>query len=67
MYLYITYNIYIYIHYKCKYIYIYIYMYIYIYVVRKTDNVPSRLLTIRQWSHGNMATHELGHSMCPSA
>ena len=24
-----------------------------IYVVNKTDNVPSRLLPIRQWRHGN--------------
>ena len=40
-----------------------------IYVVKKTDNVPSRLLPICQWPHGNSCTwthaqvHELpwGH------
>ena len=36
--------------------YIYIYIYIYIYVVKKTENVPSRLLPICKWPHGNSCT-----------
>ena len=35
----------------------YIYIYIYIYVVKKTDQLPSRLLPIRQ---GLMDAHALG-------
>ena len=46
---------YIYI-YTYIYLYIYIYIYIYIYKVKKTDNVPSRLLPIHQWPHGNSCT-----------
>ena len=29
---------------------------LYIYVVKKTNNVPSQLLPIRQWPHGNSCT-----------
>ena len=39
----------------------------YMHVVKKTDNVPSQLLTICQ---SPMGTHSLGHMMyimCPSA
>ena len=54
--------LYIYIH--VIYIYIYIYM-LYIYmcvcVVKKTDNVPSRLLPIRQWPHGSSCTRAHTH------
>ena len=32
------------------------YLCIYIYVVQKTDNAPSRLLSLRQWPHGNSYT-----------
>ena len=35
---------------------IYIYDYIYMYIVKKTDNVPSWLLPICQWHHGNSCT-----------
>ena len=45
--------VYTYIYYIYVYIYIYIYICIYIYSVKKTDNVPSRLLPIRKWLHGN--------------
>ena len=34
----------------------YIYIYMYIYVVKKTDDVPSRLLLMRQWPHSNSCT-----------
>ena len=55
------------------YIYIYIMLYIYlcshicIYIVKKTDKVPSMLLSIRQWLNGNSCTwaddaHDLFHS-----
>ena len=37
----------------------YIYI-LYVHVVKKTDNVSSRLLPVRQWPHGNYA---LGHMM----
>ena len=38
-------------------IYINIYIYnIYIYIFKKTDNVPSQLLPIHQWPHGNSCT-----------
>ena len=58
--LYVIYNIYIYNIYNI-YIYIYIYIYIFIYVAKKTDNVLSRLLPIRQWPQGNSYTwaHDL--------
>ena len=53
--------------YVCIYIYMYVYIYIYIYIfmcgdclclclVRKIDNMHSRLLSIRQWRHGNSCT-----------
>ena len=38
------------------YIYIYIYICKYIHVAKKTDNVPFRLLPIRQWLHSNSQT-----------
>ena len=34
-------------------------IYIYIYVVKKIDNMPSRLLAIRHWPHGNTTVHNL--------
>ena len=34
------------------------YIYIYIYVVKKTDNVSTRLLSIHMYSHGNSCTWE---------
>ena len=44
---------------------IHIHIHIYVWVVKKTDNVPSQLLPIRQWLHGNSCAqmHELpwGH------
>ena len=56
---YVIYNIYIYNIYI--YIYIYIYINIFIYEVKKTDNVPSRLLPIYQWPQVNSYTwaHDL--------
>ena len=73
--------VYIYILCICKYLYIYIYYILYniyvhilhilymlyIFVVKKTENVLSRWLPIRQWSHSNCTScaqvHELpfGH------
>ena len=38
-------------------------IYICVYVVKETDSVPSQLLPIHQWPHGNMVTHALGHMM----
>ena len=40
----------------------YIYIFIYIYIVKKTDNMPSRLLPIYQWPHGNSCTWV--HDVC---
>ena len=58
-YVYILFYIYINI-----YIYIYICIYICINVVKKADNVPSRLLLIRQWRHCSSCT--LSHDVRPN-
>ena len=42
--------------YVCMYLYIFIYIYIIYILVKKTGNVPSRLLPICQWPHGNSCT-----------